>query len=173
MTEKILPEEENPCLTCPDICCALKGDCGLRLSQTEFEAHFKEHMRNLLVRQEGRLVIIATKDGLVCPNLGDKGCRIYLDRPIDCRLYPYQMLPVYETRGKVKFMLYMTPNCVADKTFHYPEQAARDLVSEFCRKVYGDKKIIIQVFENRFLPKLMNKCAALFIKFCVKLGVDR
>ena len=172
MTEKNLPEDDNPCLACPDICCALKGKCGLRLSQTEFEAHFKEHKQNLLVRQEGKLVIISTKNGLLCPNLGDKGCRIYDERPIDCRLYPYQMLQMYETRGKVKFMLYMTPDCVADKTFHYPEQTARDLVTEFCRKVYGDKRIIIQVYENRFLPKLMNKCAVLFNKLCVKSRID-
>jgi Fe-S-cluster containining protein len=171
MTE-LLPEDVNPCLSCPDICCALKGECGLRLSQAEFDTHFKVHMQNLLVRREGQLVIISTKEGLVCPNLGDKGCRIYIDRPIDCRLYPYQMMPVYETRRKIKFMLYMTPNCVADKTFHYPEQEAKKLVMEFCRRVYGDKKIIIQVYENRFLPKLMNKCATLFNRWCEKLGID-
>jgi Fe-S-cluster containining protein len=172
MTAKNQPEDNNPCLTCPDICCALKGHDGLRLSPQEFAAHFRAHVTGLRVRQQGKLVIISTREGLVCPNLGDKGCLIYAERPIDCRLYPYQMLPVYETRSRVKFMLYMTPDCVANRTFHVPEQEARELVKAFCRSVYGDKTVIIQVYRDSVLPKLQNKCAALFFKLCVKCGVD-
>ena len=165
--------DDNPCLTCPDTCCALKGECGLRLSQAEFAAHFQEHTQDLHVRSAGKLVIIATREGRVCPNLGDKGCRIYDERPIDCRLYPYQMLPVYETRGTVKIMLYMTHECVANRTFHFPEQGARALVETFGKAVYGDKTVLVQVYQDRFLPKLRNKCTALFFKTCVKLGLDR
>ncbi|MFA5516562.1 MAG: YkgJ family cysteine cluster protein [Desulfuromonadales bacterium] len=165
--------QDNPCLTCPDTCCALKGECGLRLSQAEFATHFREHEQGLRVRREGKLVIISTKEGLVCPNLGDKGCRIYAERPIDCRLYPYQMLPVYETRGKVKFMLYMSADCVAGRTFSFPEQTARALVEEFGRDVYGGKPVVIQVYRDRFLPKLKNKCASLFYRWCAKWGIDR
>jgi Fe-S-cluster containining protein len=163
---------DNPCLTCPDACCALKGNCGLRLSQDEFEAHFQDRQEDLHVRVEEKVVIISTKDGLVCPNLGEKGCRIYLNRPIDCRLYPYQMQPVYETRRKAKFLLYMEPNCAHHETFHFPEDEAKALVEEFGRKVYGNKKIIVQTYENRFLPKLLNKCEVWFVKFCKRLGID-
>ena len=175
MNETSLPmtAHDNPCLTCPDSCCALKGECGLRLSPAEFEAHFKEHIQNLHMRQDGKNVVISTREGLVCPNLGEKGCRIYEERPIDCRLYPYQMLPVYETRRKVKFMLYMTPDCVANRTFHFSEQSARALVEKFCKDVYGDKTVLIQIYQDRFLPKLKNKGASLFYKLCAKLWVGR
>lgn len=162
----------NPCQDCPDICCALKGDCGLRLAPEEFAAHFKAHEQDLNVRQENGYVIISTREGLVCPNLGAKGCSIYAERPIDCRLYPYQMLPVYETRRRVRVMLYLTPECVGNRTFRISEQEARGLVESFCRKAYGDKKIIIRIFVDRFLPKLRNKCAILFFRVFSKLGVD-
>ncbi len=162
---------DNPCLTCPDICCALKGECGLRLAPAEFEAHFANKRQGLRVRQAGKLVIISTKEGLVCPNLGDKGCRIYAERPIDCRLYPYQMLPVYETRKTVKFLLYLTPDCVAGRTFPFPESEARTLVEAFGRQVYGNKKIVIQIYRDRFLPKSVNKLATLLARFGHKLGI--
>ena len=163
---------DNPCLSCPDICCGLKGECGLRLSPAEFAAHFEAHSQSLRVRRDGKVVILATKEGLVCPNLGDKGCRIYDRRPIDCRLYPYQMVPVYETRKRVKFLLYLTPECMANQTFPVPEPAARTLVESFCREVYGDKTVQIQVFEDKFLAKLKNKFAAQFFKMCARFGIN-
>jgi len=162
---------DNPCLTCPDVCCSLKGEYGLRLAKNEFEAYFKDRQYELNVRVENKIVIISTKDGLVCPNLGAKGCQIYRTRPIDCRLYPYQMEPMYETREKVKFILYMQHNCVQKETFHFSEDEAKALVAEFGKKVYGDKKIVVQTYENRFIPKLSNKCEVLFVKFCKKLGL--
>jgi len=163
---------DNPCLTCPDTCCGIPGKFCLRLSKDEFEKHFKDREQDLLVREENKVVMIFSKEGKVCPNLEEKGCRIYRDRPIDCRLYPYQMLPLYETRDKVKILLYVKPRCVENKTFNIPENEARTLVEEFGRKVYGNKEIIVQIFEDRFLPKLRNKVETTVVRFCRKLGID-
>lgn len=161
---------DNPCLTCPDTCCALTGHDGLRLSKGEFETHFKERQQGLNVREEDKLIIISSKEGLVCPNLEKKGCRIYRERPIDCRLYPYQMLPVYETRKRVKFLLYMHPECVENKMFPIPEAEARALVTAFGKKAYGDKQIIVQIYRDEFFAKLVNKCSCLAVKFFQRLG---
>ena len=155
---------DNPCLTCPDTCCALKGHDGLRLAKEEFESFFKGREEDLRVRVENEIVVISTRDGLVCPNLGEKGCRIYHDRPIDCRLYPYQMLPVYETRRSVKFLLYMDPHCVENRRFIIPEVEARRLVLEFGKKAYGDRKIIVSIYRDEFLAKVRNKCALMLVK---------
>ena len=163
---------ENPCLSCPDTCCGIPGKFSLRLSKEEFEKHFKDREQDLVVKEKDKVVMIFSNEGKVCPNLEKKGCRIYEDRPIDCRLYPYQMLPLYETNSKVKFILFMIPNCIENKTFLIPESKARALVEEFGRKVYGDKKIVVQVFEDRFLTKLRNKIETLFVKFCQKLGIN-
>lgn len=163
---------DNPCLTCTDTCCGIPGKFSLRLSKDEFEKHFRVKEHDLLVSEKDKVIMIFSKEGKVCPNLDKKGCRIYLDRPIDCRLYPYQMLTLYETRNKVKILLYIKPNCVENRTFHIPENEARGLVEEFGRKVYGHKKIIVQVFEDKFFAKLRNKIETLFVKLCQKVGID-
>jgi hypothetical protein len=167
-------EQKNPCLTCPgpDTCCGNPGRFSLRLSKEEFEKYFKDREQDLLVSEKDKVIMIFSREGRVCPNLEKKGCRIYADRPIDCRLYPYQMLPVFVTRERVKFILYMLPNCVENRTFCMPESKARALVEEFGRKVYGNKKIDVQIFEDKFLPKLRNKCEVLCIRFCQKLGLN-
>lgn len=166
-----MPQSNNPCLTCPDICCALKGDCGLRLAATEFESHFRAYEDSLNVRVENDIVVLSTKEGLVCPNLGEKGCRIYAARPIDCRLYPYQVLPLYQTRRRAKFLLVVQPRCASESTFAFPESEAAALVEEFGRKVCGDKQIVVQIFVDRFLPKLRSKCEVLAVNLCKTLGI--
>jgi Fe-S-cluster containining protein len=162
----------NPCLNCPDTCCGIPGKFSLRLSKDEFEKHFRGKEEDLRLIKEDKVFMIFSKEGKGCPNLDNKGCRIYLDRPIDCRLYPYQMMPLYETRDKVKILLYIKPECIENRIFNIPENEAMALVEEFGRKVYGDKKIIVQVFEDKFFTKLRNKIETLFIKSCQKLGID-
>jgi len=167
-----MTDPDNPCLSCPDTCCGIPGKFSLRLSKDEFEKHFKDSEQDLLVTEKDKVIMIYSIEGKVCPNLNNKGCRIYQERPIDCRLYPYQMLPLYETREKVKILLYIKPECVENRTFNIPVNEARKLVEDFGRQVYGNKKIIVQVFEDKFLPKLRNKFEILFVKFCQRLGID-
>jgi len=167
-----MDEHENPCLNCPDTCCGIPGKFSLRLSKDEFEKHFKDKEEDFRLIEKDKVFLIFSKEGKGCPNLDQKGCRIYLDRPIDCRLYPYQMLPLYETRNKVKFFLYILPYCIEKKFFPMPENQAIALVKEFGRKVYGNKKIIVLVYKNNLLFKLKNKIELLFVKLCQKLGID-
>lgn len=169
-----MTENENPCLTCPgpDTCCGIPGRFSLRLSKTEFEKHFRDKVEDILVTEKDKVIMIFSKEGKGCPNLDKKGCRVYLDRPTDCRLYPYQMLPLYETRRKVKFFLYILPNCIENKTFSMPESEAIALVEEFGRKIYGNKDIVVRIYRDNLLFKLRNKIELLFVKFCQKLGIS-
>jgi Fe-S-cluster containining protein len=167
-------DHENPCLTCPgpDTCCGIPGRFSLRLSKEEFEKHFLDKKEDLRVTEKDKVIMIFSKEGKVCPNLEKKGCRIYSERPIDCRLYPYQMLPLYETRQTVKFFLYVLPECIEEKIFSLPVNQATTLVEEFGRKVYGEKKITVQVYKDTILFKLKNKVELLLVKFCQRLGID-
>lgn len=167
-----MTDTTNPCLGCPATCCSLKGKCGLWLTKNEYETFFKDRAQDLVVRDVGNMVVISSKEGLTCPHLGADGCQIYRDRPIDCRLCPCQMSPVYETRKKVKIMLYMLPDCVENKSFAYPEAEALALVGAFGRMVFGDKEIRVQIFEDKFLPKVKNKCELWAVKLCQKLGIN-
>jgi hypothetical protein len=68
-------------------------------------------------------------------------------------------------------MLYMQQRCVANKTFKYPTSEAVALVKAFGKKVYGDKKIIVQVFDDKLAPKLKNKLGFWLVKLLLKLGL--
>ena len=68
--------------------------------------------------------------------------------------------------------MYMHHNCLQNETFRFPEDVAKALAEEFGRKVYGNKKLVIQTYEERSLPRLSNKCEVLSIKFRRKLGLD-
>ncbi len=139
---------DNPCEACTTNrgCCTLKGWCGLVLTKDEFEAHFKNHAEELFVRESNKYVIISTKEGRVCPHLAKDGsCRIYKDRPIDCRLYPYVMRFVFEKPRKVKIAFHTQPDCPQGEALLIPEADAKALITEFGKKVYGeDKTIIVQ-----------------------------
>jgi Fe-S-cluster containining protein len=150
---------KNPCIACTFTCCTLGGSCGLMLTKDEFEKHFKSHAEGLLVRVSKKIVIVSSKEGRVCPHLENGGCRIYQDRPIDCRLYPYQMRPVHEKRKKAKIEFNTRSDCPQKKSLFLlmPEAEVRALVMAFGKKVYGEnKKIIVQQYEKKLVSRLRN-----------------
>jgi Fe-S-cluster containining protein len=165
-----MTNHDNPCLHCPDNCCSISGRCGLMLSKDEFEAHFKDHKQNLSVREENGMVIIAAKEGLMCPHFEKGGCRIYQERPIDCRLHPYQMRPSYEMKKQVKFILHTRSACPRKENLLITEKEAKALVTNFGTEVYGDKKIIVQHCDS-MMARLRNKGEALLVKLCRKMGI--
>ena len=74
------------------------------------------------------------------------------------------MIPLYETSEKAKILLYIKPFCIENREFNIPEEEAISLVEEFGKDVYGDKKIIVQIFEDKFFAKLKNKLEVIFYK---------
>jgi Fe-S-cluster containining protein len=135
--------DDNPCAACTINCCTIKGWCGLMLTKSEFEKHFKSHAEELFIRLSDNHVVISSKEGRVCPHLEDGGCRIYHDRPIDCRLYPYVMRFVSENAKKVKIAFHTRSDCPQKNARLLPEADARALIMEFGEKVYGDKAIVV------------------------------
>ena len=159
----------NPCLNCPKKCCIV-GLIGLMLSKEEYETYFKEHEQNFLVRSEDKIVFLTAKEGIICPYFENEGCKIYDERPIDCRLYPYQMRLAYETKEKIKFILHSRSDCPRKANLLLPEAEAKALIMDFGKKVYGDKKIIVQNCDNLF-ARLTNKIEMLLVKLFKGLGV--
>ena len=145
---------DNPCMACITNCCTIKGLCGLMLTKGEFEAHFMRHAERLLIRLSDEYVIISSKEGQVCPHLEEGGCRIYHDRPIDCRLYPYVMRFVFKKTKRVKIALHSRSDCPQKEVLLSPEADARALVTEFGKKVYGEDKTIIVQRETGLVSRL-------------------
>jgi Fe-S-cluster containining protein len=143
---------ENPCSACTTNhgCCTLKGACGLMLTKDEYDRHFKHHAECLEIGQSNEFYIISSKDGHVCPHYAKSGCRIYHDRPIDCRLYPYVMHRFIKRLQKIKIVFHSNSDC-PEKTALFlsvPEATARALVVEFGGKVYGGGKTILVQHEK-------------------------
>jgi len=94
--------KENPCLACStdQHCCSRVS--GLMLSEGEFRKHFASHLQELIVRRSRKVVYVSSKSGGSCPHWGVDGCRIYLERPIDCRVFPYIPTHVIEKEDQIK-----------------------------------------------------------------------
>jgi len=162
-------ELDNPCLDCRNKCCVV-GLIGLMLSKEEYEAYFKKYEQSFLVIPEDKLVFLTARDGIICPYFEDRGCKIYDQRPFDCRLYPYQMRLAYETKEKIKFILHSRSDCPRKTNLLLPEAEAKALIMDFGRKVYGNKKIIVQNCDN-LLARLTNKIEILLVKLFKVLGI--
>jgi len=154
---------DNPCIECirssKHGCCTIKGSCGLMLTNDEYDRHFKHHAKDLVIWQSNKFYIIASKEGHICPHFENDGCRIYRDRPIDCRLYPYVMRRFIKRSQKVKIVFHTKSDC-PDKTTMFrltPETKARALVIEFGKKVYGENSTIIVRHEKGFLSRLIYR----------------
>ncbi len=148
--------ENNPCDACATNrgCCTLKGWCGLMLTKEEFDRNFKDHADGLFVRLTDNYVVISTKEGLTCPHLKDSGCRIYRERPVDCRLFPYVMRFVSRTAEKVKIAYHTRSDCPQKNAVLIPEAEARALIMEFGEKVFGKDKTMIIVREKGLLSRI-------------------
>jgi len=141
----------NPCDDCSTQrgCCSLKGACGLMLTKAEFERHFKAHSEKLVLRSSKNFVIISTRDGFNCPHLGATGCGIYLERPIDCRLFPYMMSHVFENRWRIRIVFHDKSDCPQRVPLLQPVEEAKALARSFAQSVFGTGRPIKVQFEDR------------------------
>ena len=126
------------------------------LTQNEFNALFKSRAEGLWVRQARNVVIVSARDGGACPFWGKDGCRIYQDRPMDCRVYPYILTRVIEKRNNAKIIFHTRTDCPQkDRLYELmPEAAARALALEFGEKIFGKDTAIIVEREKGLLSKL-------------------
>lgn len=133
-------EQYNPCLQC-DVnqkCCSHLS--GLRLSKKEFEKYFKNHSNVLSVLKYNKLFLVSSDKNGPCPYWGKGGCLIYNDRPVDCRLYPYEITQIKERRDKIDVTFRVNPGCSQKDNLLLPVEEAKALIKVFCQKVYGSSK---------------------------------
>jgi len=132
------------------------------LTKEEFERHFKSHSEKLEVRPSNGFIIISSKEGQVCPHYEISGCRIYNDRPIDCRLFPYVMHRFITRLNKTKIVYHTNSDCPEKNALfqHVPKAIARSLIMEFGKKVYGENKAITAQCENGALSRLRIRIEA-------------
>lgn len=152
----------NPCLACStgQHCCIRLS--GLLLSANEFITLFKYHQEKLSIKQSNKVTIVSSKEGNACPHWGPSGCRIYQQRPIDCRVFPYITARIIEKRSTVKIVFHSRSDCpLKDQLFlHMPEADIKNLLIEFGKNVYGSTKTIVVSHERGFISRFRNRVEA-------------
>ena len=137
--------ENNPCLACAadQQCCEV---LGLKLSKREFEKHFKKYSDRLSIIKYYKMFIVYPRNNLPCPYWDkESGCTIYEERPIDCRLYPYDLHQLIEKKGIIEISFYDQTDCPQKENLFIPVDEAKELMKTLAREVYGeDKPITIQ-----------------------------
>ena len=160
-----MPEKhENPCHACAvnRECCTLKGACGLMLTNAEYERHFRRHEADLTIRQTNGFYIISSREGRVCPHLDNNGCRIYRDRPIDCRLYPYIIRRFIRRGNRVKVAFHSKSGCPEKKMLIHSMSAAtaKSLAVDFGKEVFGDGTKVVAQMERGLISRLCLRLEA-------------
>ena len=144
----------NPCQTCAtnQECCKVMG---LKLSKREFERDFKKHSERLSVIKYNEMFIVYPRNKLPCPYWEEKkGCGIYKNRPVDCRLYPYDLHQIVEKNGKIEISFYDQTDCPHKEDLFIPVDEAKELMKTLAHDVFGKgKPISIQYSPGEKPPK--------------------
>ena len=133
--------QDNPCLACEvgQKCCK---PAGLKLSRQEFEKHFKKYLPRLSVIKYKKMFIVHSLENQPCPYWDKKGCEIYQDRPVDCRMFPYDLNRLVEKRRMIEIEFYDQTDCPLKEGLFIPVDEAKELVRALARDVYGQGKPI-------------------------------
>ena len=152
-----MSEQDNPCLTCKadQQCCKV---LGLKLSRDEFEQHFKAHSSRLTIIKYKKMYIVYPRNNLPCPYWDKKnGCGIYENRPIDCRLYPYDLHKLIEKNGVIEIEFYDQTDCPHKENLFMQPDEAKDLMKTLARNAYGqDKQINIKFIPGKKPPRIFG-----------------
>lgn len=162
----------NPCRACStgQHCCSRLN--GLMLSAEEFRAHFEAHREELSIRQSNRVIIVSSKEGGACPHWTPDGCRIYLHRPVDCRVFPYITARVIEKQNEVKIVFHSRSDCpLKDQLYpHMPEADIKRLLTRLGKSMYGSSKAIVVQYERGFISRLQNRIEAAISRRLYRTG---
>jgi len=154
--------KSNPCLACStnQHCCSRVS--GLMLSEDEFGRHFARHQDELSVWRSHKVVTVSAKNGGPCPHWGQDGCRIYGERPIDCRIFPYVPIYVIDRGSRVKIVFHSRSDCPQKGNLFLlmPEAGVKKLLMALGRNLYGETRAIVVQQEKGMLSRVCNRIEA-------------
>jgi Fe-S-cluster containining protein len=148
---------DNPCLECEidqDCCTRLKG---LMLTPAEFECNFRDYAQRLSAVRKNDYYLVSTQNESACPHWKDGGCRIYDERPIDCRLFPYMISRISSKRKKIRIEFRRQTHCPRSDRLTMTDAEAQALVLAFAREVYGEEKQVLVRGEGKFASWLRER----------------
>lgn len=103
------------------------------------------------------MFIVYPRENFPCPYWDKNGCSIYKNRPIDCRLFPYELNRMVEKRGVIEVELYDQTDCPQRESLFMPIDEAYELVKALARDVFGQgKPINIKFVPGRKPPRVFG-----------------
>jgi len=130
------PESTSVCKSCVSgqICCTRLR--GLKLTPGEFDRHFAAHEDRLEIDRTGPFPVVSGRKGRACPHWRN-GCRIYADRPIECRLYPQAIGRIRRSSSGVQLDVHSRTLCPHRRQLLLPDAEAAALATEFAMIAFG------------------------------------
>lgn len=128
--------EKNPCANCSVNCC--KTLSGLRVSEAEYQQHFGRFEARLDVKQVDRLYVVSAKAGTTCPHFIGEQCSVYVERPMECRLFPYTLREPIQEGNRVQLFFEASTKCPRKDTLIMPQAKAKAMITVFAQGVYND-----------------------------------
>jgi len=170
--------------TAPSACatCSTGQKCcthlfNLKISEHDYKRHFDQYSHDLNVRHVGPLYIISSKEEKPCPNWSNSRCNIYDERPMECRLFPYDMRIVYIDEGQVKLSFHSRTGCPAKKELLASEEDARDMISRFAHDVFAGLHIgqikregLFDGWKQKVTPRVKRKVKKLAAHLRMLIG---
>jgi Fe-S-cluster containining protein len=132
------------------------------LGADEFTTLFEGHREQLAIKQANKVFIVSSKEGGACPHWGPDGCRVYEQRPVDCRVFPYITALVIESRSRVKIVFHSRSDCPLKEQLYpdMPEADIKRLLTEWGKSMYGSTKAIVVCYEQGFFSRLQHRIEA-------------
>lgn len=136
--------------------CRLKQPCcrqlqDLMLSHTEYRAHFAMHAHKFSVQCNGQWYLLSAMKGQQCPYLQNGLCNIYMERPLDCRLYPLAIHLIDVRDGEAVIAFHSRTQCPCKSELIPPTEEAYTLITLFSRSVFGPEVRVTVIRETMSL----------------------
>jgi len=147
---------DNPCSSCDveqECCRQLKY---LRLSKSEYLQHFAKHKEKITIHNFDETYMVSSKEDQPCPNWSNKKCMVYLERPVECRIFPHTIGVIRKNFNNVLITYHARILCPKKRELLMPDTKVNKLVLYFAREAFGDKYFIKVKREKSILKWIFN-----------------
>jgi len=120
----------DTCAACSvhQACC--KDLNGLRLTREEYERLFARFSDRVQVEDRGLYFLLTSVDAGPCPHWTGK-CSVYLERPVECRLYPHTITHIEGGPQAVAVHVHSATGCPGAAALTHPPEVVADLCRQF------------------------------------------
>ena len=115
INEVQLHENNNPCSSC----CIEQECCRklqyLRLTKSEYLQNFDKHKEKIFVQNFDETYMVSSKGDQPCPNWSNNKCMVYIERPVECKIFPHTIGIIRKTFDNVLITYHSRTDCPQKK----------------------------------------------------------